>query len=79
MSHSSFSSSGDPDRDRREAIAIHKSNRRLSEGMCPNGCGKLFKGDSEGYTAFCPTCHYTNDRAKGAWSFLPVKPLSNTA
>lgn len=54
----SFLSTGDPERDRREAEAFLIHDRRIAEGMCPNGHGPMVRIDEDGYEAECPVCFF---------------------
>jgi hypothetical protein len=60
LSEISFPSTGDAEEDRRTAERIVTTDRRLSEAMCPNGCGPLKRIDTAGYEAQCqsPDCYF---------------------
>lgn len=49
-------SSGDPEADNREIMAHIKSTALMDEGLCPNGCGPLSKGEYDGST--CVACGF---------------------
>jgi hypothetical protein len=55
-----FVSSGDPDRD--GAIMRHhmQSDRRIAEGMCPNGCGPMLQPSPSEQE--CPKCRFHYER-----------------
>lgn len=53
-------STGDPDEDLQQLDAAVLHERRLAEGMCPNGCGplELPAGPLRRWDADCPQCGF---------------------
>lgn len=63
----SFPSSGDAERDVETARLIRRSQARLSEGMCPNGCSSPLVNDSDS-ERHCPDCGYMQAIFGGTFS-----------
>lgn len=48
-------SSGDPEKDSRDIEAFMLHEKRLIEGICPNGCGPMVDdGNGESHCSVCP-------------------------
>ena len=58
--HFAIESTGDPDKDRELIEQIQRSDARIEDGVCPNGCALLVEvSDREWH---CEVCGYTQYR-----------------
>lgn len=52
-----FDRDGDPDKDSPEQAKFRSNDRKISEGMCPNGCGPMIQ---DGNRQDCPKCKFSH-------------------
>ena len=70
-SNIAFVSTGDPAEDRKIAEEYDLHDRRIAEGMCPNGCGPMNRTDPDGYSAQCPKCFFVGQANVQQFEGLP--------
>ena len=56
----SFASTGDPAKDFEIAESIRRSSKRMTEGICANGCAPMIPSGTN--SRYCPVCHYFYER-----------------
>ena len=52
-----FNRDGDPAMDSPEQAKFRSNDRKIMEGMCPNGCGPMVQ---EGNRQDCPKCKFSH-------------------
>ncbi len=55
-----IASTGDPEEDQRQIREFIKSDRLITEGLCPNGCGPMKA--INGFDLNCGQCGFTQFR-----------------
>jgi hypothetical protein len=71
MSSVAFVSTGNAEEDRKIAEEYEVHDRRIAEGVCPNGCGPMNRTDKDGFDAQCPKCYFCGHANYREFEFLP--------